>query len=58
MYKVVKVDGWLRQQICTDGKANKYGNPKLFKTEREAQKWIDKESYKGMSYSYEIVKMS
>ena len=56
MYKVVKVDGWLRQQICTDGKASKYGKPKLFKTGKEAQKWIDKESYKGMSYSYEIVK--
>lgn len=56
MYKVVKVDSWLRQQICADGKPNKYGKPKLFKTEKEAQKWIDKNSYKGMSYKYEIVK--
>ena len=44
MYKVVKVDRWVRQQICTDGKASKYGKPKLFKTGKEAQKWIDKES--------------
>ena len=57
MYKVVKVDRWGRQQICTDGKASKYGKPKLFKTEKEAKKWIDKEYYKGMSYSYEIVKV-
>ena len=42
MYKVVKVDSWLRQQICTDGKPSKYGKPKLFKTEKEAQKWINK----------------
>ena len=56
MYKVVKVDSWLRQQICIDGKASKYGKPKLFKTEKEAKKWIDKKSYNGMSYSYEIVK--
>lgn len=57
MYKVVKVDGWLRQQICTDGKASKYGKAKLFKTEKEAQKWIDEKSYKGMSYKYEIVEV-
>lgn len=56
MYKVVKVDGTLRQQICIDGKASKYGVTKIFQTEEEAQKWIDGKSYKGMSWKYEIVK--
>ena len=54
MYIIVKVDGWMRQQICTDGKPDKYGEPKLFKTEREAWKWVSKNSYKGMSFKYEI----
>lgn len=54
MYKVVKVKGWVRQQICTDGKPDKYGDPKLFRTRREAQKWVSEKSYKGMSFRYEI----
>lgn len=54
MYKVVKVEGWVRQQICTDGKPDKYGDPKLFRTRREAQKWASENSYKGMSFRYEV----
>lgn len=58
MYIVVKAekDRVFRQQICTDGKPSKYGKPKLFKTKKEAQKWVDMHSYKGMSYKYEIEK--
>ena len=58
MYKVIKViDGWHRQQIDVNGVPNRYGNPKLFKTKKEAQQWIDKESYWGMSFIYEIKKV-
>lgn len=54
MFHVIKVDGWIRACICTDNKADKYGKPKEFKTRKDAQKWIDKYSYKGMSFKYEI----
>lgn len=54
MYKVIKVDGWIRQQIDKTGIPNRYGEAKLFKTKKDAQKWIDKNSYWGMSFSYEI----
>lgn len=55
MYKVIKViDGWSRQQIDITGVPNRYGKPKLFKTKKEAQKWIDKNSYPLMSFWYEI----
>lgn len=55
MYKVIKViDGWSRQQIDVTGVPNRYGKPKLFKTKKEAQKWIDKKSYPLMSFWYEI----
>lgn len=56
-FKIVEVDGFMRTAICKDGKANKYGEPKLFKTLREAQNWIDKHSYVGMSFKYEIVEV-
>lgn len=57
MYKVIKViDGWSRQQIDVTGVPNRYGKPKLFKTKKKAQEWIDKNSYCGMSFTYEIKK--
>jgi len=54
MYYVVKVDGMYRASICKDGKPSKYGERKLFSTMRDAQKWVDRNSYKGMSFRYEI----
>jgi len=54
MLHVIKVDGWIRACICTDNKADKYGKPKEFKTRKDAQRWIDEHSYKGMSFKYEI----
>ena len=39
MYYIVEVDGKLRQIIDTKGKANKYGDAKLFKTRKEAEAW-------------------
>ena len=56
-FKIVEVDGFIRAAICKNGKADKYGEPKLFKTYREAQKWIDKHSYVGMSFKYVIVEV-
>ena len=55
MYKVVIVDGWLRVQIDVSGKPNKYGKPKAFPTKTDAQNYINKRSYKGMRWKYEIV---
>lgn len=57
MFKVVEVDGLWRACICVNNKADKYGTPKLFKTKGDAQKWVDKHSYKGMSFHYEIMEV-
>lgn len=54
MYRIVKVDGAIKQSIDKTGVPNRYGEPKLFKTKKDAQKWIDKKSYWGMSFYYEI----
>lgn len=55
MFKVVEVNGFIRAQIDTKGNPNKYGEPKVFQTEKDAKKWIEKHSYKGMSFCYEII---
>lgn len=55
-YIIVEVDGFIRSAIDTKGKPNKYGTPKEFKTRKDAQAWIDKKTYVGMSWHYEIVK--
>lgn len=54
MFKVVYVDGVYRAAIDKKNTVNKYGDPRLWKTRKEAQNWIDKHSYKGMSFYYEI----
>lgn len=54
MFNVVEVDGIIRSCICTNDKADKYGTPKEFRTRKDAQRWIDEHSYKGMSFKYEI----
>lgn len=53
-YIVYCVGGWYRAIIDTSGQPNKYGKPKLFKTKKAAQEWINRKSYKGMTESYEI----
>ena len=53
-YYVVEVDGIIKSYICKNNKADKYGEPKLFETKERAQEWIDRHSYKGMSWKYEI----
>ena len=54
MYKVVEIDGIWVACVCKNNKADKYGDPKLFETYKDAEKWINKHSYKGMSFRYEI----
>lgn len=54
MYYIVEVEGIIRSIIDKKGKANKYGEPKLFKTKKEADNWILKKSYKGMTHHYEV----
>ena len=57
MYKIVYVDGIYRANIDTKNSVNKYGKPRLWKTRKEAEHWIEKHSYKGMSFHYEVVEM-
>lgn len=57
-YIVIEVDGLIRSVINRKGQADKYSPPKLFKTRQEAQEWIDKHTYKGMSWRYEIGEVS
>jgi hypothetical protein len=52
------VDGFIRNCIDVHNKANKYGTPKEFNTKKDAEKWIEIHSYKGMSFHYEIIKAS
>lgn len=53
-YIIIEDDGIMRVIINTKGKADKYGDAKLFNTKKSAEKWIDVHSYKGMSFHYEI----
>ena len=57
MFHIIEVDGFIRSCICENNKADKYGEPKNFKTIEDAKEWIKKHSYKGMSHRYEIVKV-
>jgi len=57
MFLVVEVDGIMRAYICKNNKPDKYGIPKNFETKKDAQSWIDRHSYKGMSLKYEIVEI-
>ena len=54
MFHVCMIDGFIRSAIDVKGKPNKYGKPKDFKTKEDAEKWIKENSYKGMSWKYEI----
>ena len=56
MWYIVEIEEYLVRQICTNNKPDKYGKRKLFKTKKEAQQWIDRKSFKGMSFKYEIRK--
>lgn len=54
MFHVCMVDRTFRASIDVKGKPNKYAKPKDFETKAEAESWIKKHSYNGMSWKYEI----
>ena len=54
MFKIIYVDGIYRASIDKKNNINKYGDPRLWKTRDEAEHWIERHSYKGMSFHYEI----
>lgn len=53
-FVIIEVDGLIRSQIGKNGKADKYGEPKLFDTCEAAGKWVDKHNYKGNTARYVI----
>ena len=53
-YIIVEVDGPIRSIIDKMGRANKYGEPKLFESQEKAARWIQHHTYKGMTGKYEI----
>ncbi len=58
MYGIIWTDGQIRESIDEHGKANKYGKPKMVGTYKQAKSWVDKHSYKGMSFRYVIHEMT
>lgn len=52
-YHIIEVDGKVRRVIDIQNQANSYGTPKEF-THDEAVHWIDRHTYKGMSFHYEM----
>lgn len=50
MYHVVSVDGPLHEPVTRAD-----GHVKYFETINDAEDWIDKHSYAGMSFKYEVI---
>ncbi len=60
-YAIIEIDGVLRNIVAAKG-VTKFGymdegNILVFDTKKKAKEWIEKHSYKGMSYKYKIVKI-
>ena len=53
-YYIVKHDGKICQIIDKTGKANKYGEPKIFESMADARIWILRHTYIGASYYFEV----
>lgn len=54
-YIIIEVDGPYRWPIsAVTGKADPYTPPRTWNTRKEAEEWIRRRSYKGMSWHYEI----
>lgn len=51
------MDGKYKAQIGIKGLPDKYGKPKIFKTKKEANEFIKRKTYGGMSHYYEIEKI-
>lgn len=53
-YYIIEDHGFIAEVIDETGKPNRYGKPKMFSSREQAQKWVDKRVYKGMSFHYII----
>lgn len=54
-YIIIEVDGMRRRPIsAVNGKADPYTPPRVWKTRKDAEEWIRRRTYKGMSFRYEI----
>lgn len=56
MYYIVYVDGSYRAAIDQSGIPNRYSAKMVFKTKKQAEAWVKKKSYPGMSHGYEVLK--
>lgn len=50
------VDGNYRAIVDKTGIPNRYGARMLFKTKKQAEAWVKKKTYPGMSHGYEVLK--
>lgn len=58
MYKVVQIDMSIPYPINKKGQPDKYSEPKKFETKKDAEKWIERHSYTGMSWKYIVEEWS
>ena len=61
-YAIVKIYGIVRELVTVPYGGTKLGcinegNIKIFERKKDANEWIKKNSYGGMSHKYEIVKL-
>ena len=56
MYIIIGWDCGIPYPINSKGQGDKYSPPKEFKTKKDAERWIEKHIYRGMSVRYEIRK--
>lgn len=53
-YMIIEIDGKIRAPINKKGQSSRYEEPKKFDSISKAKQWIEKHTYKGMSYKYEV----
>lgn len=60
-YVIIQVDGILRNVVTSKGITKlgytDEGNILIFDEKKNAKEWIERHSYKGMSFKYEIAKI-
>lgn len=53
-FYIVEKDNKLSMPINEKGQPDRYSKPKYFDSVADAQKWISRHTYGGMSMSYEV----
>ena len=56
-FSILEWDNKLATPINDKGQPSRYEDLKRFKTRKDAQRWIDRHTYAGMSFKYEIVEV-